>query len=701
MSVQDGQYMWFYGASPEQQATFMSQGQLPPDYPMSGPTQTTAGGQLLTFGDGGGPTRSEYEQYRSENSGIPLARPAVTDAVSGARRNPGQPPLDPSNPYSYEYQKAHGPTSQNPDPTIVGSAGWNDPVQKQLRENRTLIANQGADTDIRLAQLAELAKQTQGNNEAEIARQNGLIDAQDPANAFFGGYMVDQAGNLARSRDNANGLATNSLGTYVSGLRGINAQNDATIGRLNSVYDDLSNPLVSNLISQGAIADPEALAGQQQALGQLQGAAGGSLDYSSQAAGAYADPKYLAMRDQGLEDLYGVSKGSKDVHVGQEDPEAYRAAMDALHQMGSLTTPQLTDAEKFLYEQARQAQEMDERAISSARMSDLRRRNMAGGGAELTQGALDAQRTSQNRVLSDLGANAQAVARATGMLQSYGQLGGALNSEANALATGNANRQLQALGMYEQGAEVAEQQSFQQEYDRGLAADKASSDNQSTRLGGMVASGNQANAMQDDAFNRGQAADVMSRYNKTFEQDERNALWGRTTDVTGFALSKNAQNSNNLSNAFSGEQKVIDSNYGRDRDVTNTNLGIASTIHGWGTDQLDRRLGVSDKAIGVNNQGFGRDFGIAGAQIGGTQFTLPLMMQNNTQIAGIAAGEKASDEAKTAAVGAAKSGNTSISLGNIANLWNGAGTNWSGLSDAQLASIGVSDAEAAKRLGKS
>lgn len=694
MSIQDGQYMWFYGASPEQQATFMSQGQLPPDYPISGPTQTTAGGQVMTFGDGGGFTPTEYEKYRSENTGVPLARPTVTDAVSGSRYNPAQAPLDPSSPYSYEYQKAHGATSQNPDPTIVGSAGWNDPVQKALRDNRTLIADQGASTDIKLAQLAELAKQTQSNNAAEIVRQNGLIDAQDPANAFFGGYMVDQAGNLANSRDNANSLASNSLGTYVGGLRNINTQNDAAIGKLGSVYDDLSHPLVANLTSQAAIADPQALAGQQLALGQLQGAANGSLDYTSQAAGAYADPKYLAMRDKGLNDLYGVSQGSKDVHVGQEDPEAYKSAMDALHQMGSLTTPHLTDAENFLYEQARQAQEMDERAISSARMSDLRRRNMAGGGAELTQGALDAQRTSQNRVLSDLGANAQAVARATGMLQSYGQLGNAMNSEANGLATGNANRQLQALGMYEQGSEVAEQQSFQQEYDRGLAADKASSDNQSTRLGGMVASGNQANAMQDDAFNRGQAADVMSRYNKSFEQDERNALWGRTTDLTGMTLSKNAQNSNNLTNAFSGEQKVIDSNYGRDRDVTSTNLGVASTIHGWGTDQLDRRLGVSDKAIGVNNQGFGRDAGITGAQIGATQFTLPLMTQNNTQIAGIAAGKQEAQAAGEAEVAREREANSSGLFGTVigskngvAGLFNGSWFNGGGgLTNAQLAS---------------
>lgn len=317
---------------------------------------------------------------------------------------------------------------------------------------------------------------------------------------------------------------------------------------------------------------------------------------------------------------------------------------------------------------------------------------MAGGGAELTQNAIDSQRISQNRLLSDLAASAGAVSRATGMLQAYGNLGGQLNSEANALATGNANRQLQALGMYEQGSEVAQQQSFQQAYDRGLAADKASSDNQATRLNGMIASGNQANAMQDDAFNRGQAADVMARYNKTFEQDERNALWGRTTDLTGMTLSKNAQNSNNLTNLFQGEQSVANSNYIRDRDVVGTNVGIAGTIHGWGTDQLDRRIGVSGRAIGNNNTTLGQNANIVGAQIGANQFTLPLMMQNNTQIASIGLGEKERKEAERKEVAATRDANSDGILGTfigskngLAGLFNGSWTNGSGgLTNAQV-----------------
>lgn len=581
-----------------------------------------------------------------------------------------------------------------------GDRGTADPNLVRLKDNRDLITKQGDSTDELLRKLGEQQAASQARNQAIVDRDNHLIDEQVPKDAEYIAKLNELNDKLDGRISTANADDLGWAKDYTDGLAELNTRNDAAIDRLGGVYDDLSTPLVANLTSQAAVADPEALAGQRQALGQLQGAANGSLDYTSQAASAFADPKYLAMRDKGLEDLYGVSQGGKDVHVGQEDPEAYRATMDALHQMGELTKPQLTDQERFLYEKARQAQEMDERGLSAARMSDLRRRGMAGGGAELTQNAIDSQRISQNRVLSDLGANAQAVARATGMLQSYGSLGNNMNAQANGLATDNANRQLSALGLYTSGAETAEQQSFQQQYARGTAADKASSDNQGTRLSGMVASGNQANQMQDDAFNRGHEADVMSRYNKTFEQDERNALWGRTTDLTNATLNGSAQNSNNLSNTFKAQTQVTDNNYIRDAQGIGARASTLNTGNALDNNTLDRRIGVGNVGIGVNNTGVAQNGQLTGMQIQAGQFETAGLLGNNNDIGGYLAGEKAADRATSAAVGAAKSSNANpFNIANIANLWNGAGPSKSGLSPSQLAAIGVSDDEAARRLG--
>lgn len=579
--------------------------------------------------------------------------------AAGGRYNPGQAPLPASDPESFQYQRAHGPTSKNPDaydPTTelgrrAAAAGYQglDPERSLLAQNSTAIANQNAQAEIYLAQLAEQARQTRADNQAALDRSNSLIDAQDPRNAAYiqqQQALVDQLGGY---RNTANQGSLDALGTYTSGLNALNARNDAAIGNLNDVYGQLRDPIQANLVSQAAIADPQALAAQNQALSMLGGTANGALDYQSQAAGAYADPKYVAMRDMGLEDLYAVSKGSKDVHVGQEDPAAYAKAMEALDKASALTNPAVSDAERFLYEQARQGWEMDQRGLDAAKMSNLRRRGMAGSGAELTQNALGSQQIAQQRVLSDLAASAQAVARSTDMLKLQGALGTQLNSEANALATGNANRQLQALGMFEQGAETAQQSSFDQAYKRGVAADNASANNQATRLSGQVAYGNQANAMQDDAYNRGLAADNMAQYNKTFEQQERDALWGRTTDVTGMTLNANAQNSNNLSNIFQGTTSVLNNNYVRDRDVVGAQGGVIAQQRQDDQTALNQRLGVQGAQIGVNNTAQNVQGNITGAQIAQSQFQLPQILQNNAVALGGAAANKAAMEAALAA----------------------------------------------------
>lgn len=503
-----------------------------------------------------------------------------------------------------------------------------------------------------LIKLQLLAERGGEKNQAAVDEMGRLIDAQDPRNATFVQQSRDLATELGGYRDTANKGSLDALGRYDQELSGYTASNKAAISDLDEIYGQLKTPLTANLTSQAAIADPAILAQQQQALSFLGGVSGGSLDYASQAAGAYADPKYVAMRDQGLEDLYGVSKGSKDVLVGQADPKAYAQAMEALDQASALTNPAVTDKENFLYEQARQTWESEMRGVAQAKMSDLRRRGMGGSGAELTQGALTNADVSQKRVLADLAASAGAVDRSSDMLKLKGALSTQLNAEGNALATGNANRQLQALGLYQQGAETAQQSSFDQEYKRGVAADNASANNQSTRLQGGIAHGQQANAMQEQHYNRGMAADTMARYNKTFEQDERDALWGRTTDRTGMTLSANAQNSNNSTNIFQGATSVFNNNYQRDRDVV-SGKDLANVRENAGyNQQTDRRLAAQGAQIGINDTDFDNKSGVIGQNIGENRWLGTNLASNDTSIAGQHAADRAALSSGIAAIDA-------------------------------------------------
>ena len=541
------------------------------------------------------------------------------------------------------------------------ASGWNGERQ-QIQQGRDDATAAATRTQALIDQLRGTGQQTAADNKAQIDKMNALIDAQDPNNAAYEQRLQGLADSLGTSRDTANNLSTSALNNYLTGLSGVNQDISTSLGNLDSTYNSIKAPLQStvqwggDLTSQAAQADPQALAAQTAALGMLGATASGALDYTSQASGAYADPKYIAMRDQGLQDLRGVSQGSMDVLPGQIDPKAYGAAMSALSQMGQLTNPAVTDQERFLYEQARQQQETDERGADAAMMSKLRRQGMASGGAALTQGALTDARLSQNRLLSDLAASGAAVARSQDMLKSYGSLGSQLNSEANQLGTSNANRKLQALGLYEQGSETAQQSSFDQEYKRGLAADQASRDNQQTRLQGQVAYGNEANAMQNDAFNRGQAADQMAQYNRTtslgvdefnnnFAQRERDALANRTATQTSLHLSGDAQTSNNLSNALNGSLNVANLNYGRDQAVLGAQGGAASVKHNDQQTALNQRLGVGGTAIGVNNTGFGQQATIAGAGAANNQWLGGALIQNDSDLGGYFAAEAARQQA--------------------------------------------------------
>lgn len=350
--------------------------------------------------------------------------------------------------------------------------------------------------------------------------------------------LYGQLANPLQSRTTwAGDLTSQAAGAYAD-PNSIAAQNEA-MGFLSGAMNGSLN-----YQSQGAqaYADPQAIAAQYQALGQLQDSAAGGLDVQSQAARAYADQGAIDMQSQGLSGLWRIANGSLDsmpwhadpegyarvqkglsglddiaggslnIKPGDLDPEAYAAQKDALSQFKSLTTPELTDAERFIYEHERIGAERDERANREANMSSLRQRGMGGSGMELTNTALANQQISQNRLLGDLGANRGAIDRSMQALAGYGGLSSTMNQQANELGTANSNRQLQARGAY---GNLAQQQN--------ALASQMSAANSDRQLQAMGLYTDQAGRLRsqtfDEAFARGSAADqvAITNANRTLQ----------------------------------------------------------------------------------------------------------------------------------------------------------------------------------------
>jgi hypothetical protein len=543
-------------------------------------------------------------------------------------------------------------TNNNPaPPTTTPDAFYGNANLAQLLNNYQTNNGLIGQNDYYTHQLAA------GNMDSLNAIQ-GYITQQGASDQTYLDQSRALTGQLGSLANSTNASALQNLGNYTGQVNNLNNFDMGTYGQLAGTYNQLATPLQSSvswngdLTSQAAIADPTALAAQNNALGMLGGIAGGSLDYTSQGAQAYADPKYTAMVEQGLGDLYGASQGSKDVHPGQEDPQAYAAALDAMGQLKSLTTPTVTDAERFIYEQARQAQEQDERANAGASLANMRQRGVAGGAEELVNSSMLNQQASQNRLLSDLGAQANAVNRSMAALQGYSGIAQNLNDEGNALGTANANRQLQALGLYTDESGQLRSASFDESYKRGIAADNASANNQSTRLAGTVNYGNQANTMQQQAYQRGAAADQtaqfnrqgqldVSMFNNNFAQNERNAQWDRAQGLANTGLNASGQIAFNDANIFNGTNSINDANYNRSKSVIDANDIVNTRQWTAATNQTTRNTDFQNQVMG-NNALFagGMQAGNNARIQNGNQLTNGLI-QNNTQAMGNAQAQEA------------------------------------------------------------
>lgn len=226
--------------------------------------------------------------------------------------------------------------------------------------------------------------------------------------------------------------------------------------------------------------------------------ASGNIDT---ALGDYQD--YL----EGLAPIeYGDYAGDYESEAAKAyaDQESRAAQYENLGRLRDLTSPEMTAQERFLMERARQGEERDQRAAREAALSSLAQRGQRSGAAELAAVLGGQQQTSQNRLLQDLGAQANAVDRAMRATELFG-------NQANTLS----------------------EQTFGEAYKRGQSSDAASEFNKTMRADRQRDLAEHERAMRDLEM-RGQSDLTGQRL--TGERDKVSGAEGVTagsTDIAG------------------------------------------------------------------------------------------------------------------------------------------------------------------------
>lgn len=515
-----------------------------------------------------------------------------------------------------------------------------DPNQWLLQQQENNVTHNGATS----AQILNQLSQTQGGfftGQNQILNDSqGLADKSQSWADQLTGLDAGLAGASWNSAQNANAQDQQTLGQYTQALGNLNG---LALGNYSTLANNLGSiPVLTAggfgapVISQAATAqaDPASIAAQNSALSQLQGFANGSHALTSQAAQAYANPQDVANQEMAAGKLQDIAGGSLNVQNGSADPQAYAAAHDALNQLSALTTPQNTAAEKFILEQNRLAQEQQESASRAAIMTDMSRRGMSGSGMEIGANALAGAQTSENRLLGDLGAQAQAVQRSMQALGMYGDLSSTLNSQGNQVAEFNSGLQANAQQAASQAYATLRAQGFSEEYARGQAADAMAQFNTNVELQGSEASGQLASNMRQESFNEDfstkSAADSVAEFNKaqslqqqrfqdTFAADQQQQLTNRYVDIANqgnTTLGQLTTNTNNLANAQFGVTNAADqrnqSSIGTigqlalgatnaQQNAINTGLGVNGQRLDTAASQLNAMTNLGGAIISNNN----------------------------------------------------------------------------------------------------
>lgn len=272
----------------------------------------------------------------------------------------------------------------------------------------------------------------------DIAKTIGKKFGPDPnLDALFGKEEMAEFRGKVKEK-NATKAAFEGLSDY---LKGTKAENKAFLaGKV--------EPQIKALAAAGKTAtDADKVTGAARLQGTQDTTAEMERAYQ-QLAGGFGKYKgeQDALNESDLAELArykGQIPGLRDQIAGLEWKDVksggpgYEAQLDALQKYKGLTDPTMTAQERFIMEKGRREQEQQERSSRDAVMRDLGARGLRSAGAELTNMLGAQQLTGQNRVMSNLGAQANAVERSMQALQGYGNTAGQMRSADDVIATFN------------------------------------------------------------------------------------------------------------------------------------------------------------------------------------------------------------------------------------------------------------------------
>lgn len=515
------------------------------------------------------------------------------------------------------------PTAKNLNGSPKTFLGLDDPPGNNSGE--TILRNQkitqqaslGYFDNVTSRAIADLGSKNKATDEeakatlAKLAESGQLTKQQN----------TQIANKLAQEAQSSNARSSASTQRLTQAVTSTNRSNSAALDSYISGIKPYQTE-IAGTTRQNVQFDPEGLAAQREALNQGRAIAGGSLDYQSQGAQAYANPEDIARALEGINMLRtNALEGGKDQKENlaiarKEFEEGGKNQQEVLDRFRDISTPEMTAAERAILNQSQRQFALHDKANRDAVTRDLEARGVMSGAGLIAQQQAAQQQLGEERVAGTLGAQAQAVQRAVTGLQG-------MHSAADSLRTGNQNAEqlmqaaanalrdgdLQAAAQYTAAAQRQREQGFQEEYSRGIAADNASANNQSTRLGGANIQANQANAIrsandQINMFNNEQQG-ITDRYNTSFKQSEYERLAGLQQSTLNNRMGVNQTNLGNEFGLDTSTQRAIDSEWNRTNTAAQTGIGV--NMSNWGIDQtqagMDREAQEASRAAAERQTG--------------------------------------------------------------------------------------------------
>lgn len=492
----------------------------------------------------------------------------------------GAAPINPANNTGIVIPSYNNPGYQNPqNNTGISFPSYANPADKQMHvaDDARIGGNAGFENNI-----PQATKAASGAIDNGLDWQNASVHATQDAGTTFNGTMGD-----ALSHQIAGTGATNAKGQSLvdqqgSLLGGLAGQDQQALGQFHSALDP------SNFSGdyQAIGYDPEGLAAQQQALSNFSSIQGGSLDYqASQAQAAHAaavmaavqqyksNPGDVAQQQDAINQLKGAINGG----------EWNDSLRDVRDKYKSLSDPEITDQERFMMEQFRQNSEGQMRSNREALNTDLAQRGIRSGASEQVGLGAYNQQVGGDRVLTELGAGANAINRSMAAMSGWD----------DASAQGR-QAELQAMGMYSDAAGNLRQMNDQ------VGEFNAAEQNQTNRV-------NATNATNVNISNAQNDTDVSMFNANSQNQAKANNQATRVAGAQGYSTAAtNLRNSNETINMFNKDQQMVQERHqdqvvlDRASEDLNGTLATNSQIGGFVTQQ-------TATALGENQQGWLRD----------------------------------------------------------------------------------------------